>query len=511
MSLSRHPNRREFDHLGRLFGLLADDPNIEKILVKEVEKSDILKDFECDDLSYEDWDEDGPAGGTVDPAVETTLVYELHEGGWIPKLRKVSRKFDELCDRFLSLYAAGFPKKSPSALKRESLEALDEFLGDHFWGEMPEELDGDLFTETYDEMRYECWDAAEERRDPYGYRGLSRRDFMASDRSRLIRLASTMAVGTPERKAILKGLSKRADLVGDLEAEFDSILAGHDANLDAATDFGMRSAHKRVAKAYRLTQKEISRADEVVDSQGNTRRYTIITRPQAGGGVLVAAIDVDTGQPWGPTAPQVVKAPGRVDREITNILRWIDKMGWTSGMASSGRMRRKLAMTPYEKNQKAMLMEAGDRLRRMYDPIKLAQTIAKMRSFKRMVGSSVDMVKDALIALEEGGAIRVLDDDLFFEMRDEVERLMFPDGGRPPDAVVDRLARSGRFPTHIPTRPTSTNGTPWSRTTTRSDQAAFAFASARTNARASANAPSRSRATPPASMVDPFRGSLPDG
>jgi hypothetical protein len=249
MSLSRHPNRREFDHLGHLFGILADDPNIEKILVKEVEKSDILKDVECDDLSYEDWDEDGPAGGTVDPAVETELVYELHEGDWIPKLRKVSRQFDELCDRFLSLYAAGFPKKSPSALKRESLEALDEFLGDHFWGEMPVELEGDLFRETYDEMRYECWDAAEERRDPYGYRGLSRRDFMASDRSRLIRLASTMAVGTPERKAILKGLSKRADLVGDLEAEFDSILAGHDANLDAASEFGMRSAHKRVANA----------------------------------------------------------------------------------------------------------------------------------------------------------------------------------------------------------------------------------------------------------------------
>jgi len=359
-SLSRHPNRREFDHLGRLFGLLVDDPNIEKILVKEVEKSDLVKDVECDDLSYEDWDEDGPAGGTVDPAVETERVYELHEDGWIPKLRKVSRKFDELCDRFLSLYAAGFPKKSPSALKRESLEALDEFLGDHFWGEMPVELDGDLFRETYDEIRYECWDAAEERRDPYGYRGLSRRDFMASDRSRLIRLASTMTVGTPVRKAILKGLSKRADLVGDLEAEFDSILAGHDANLDAASEFGMRSAYKRVAntsqalrrgprmasartpkiaKAFRLTQKEIARADEVVDSQGNTIRYTIITRPQAGGGVLVAAIDVDTGNPWGPTAPQVVKAPNRVDREITSILRWIDKMGWNSGMASSSRRR----------------------------------------------------------------------------------------------------------------------------------------------------------------------------
>jgi hypothetical protein len=87
---------------------------------------------------------------------------------------------------------------------------------------------------------------------------------------------------------------------------------------------------------------------------------------------------------------------------------------------------RKTAMTPYEKNQKAMLAEAGDSLKRMYDPFKLAQAIVKMRSFKKMVGSSVDMVKDALIALEEGGAIRRLDDDLFFEMRDEAERLMFP-------------------------------------------------------------------------------------
>lgn len=100
--------------------------------------------------------------------------------------------------------------------------------------------------------------------------------------------------------------------------------------------------------------------------------------------------------------------------------------GWLEWEDGTRTATRKTAMTPYEKNQKAMLAEAGDSLKRMYDPAKLAQAIVKMRSFKKMVGSSVDMVKDALIALEEGGAIRRLDDDLFFQMRDEVERLMFP-------------------------------------------------------------------------------------
>ena len=47
------------------------------------------------------------------------------------------------------------------------------------------------------------------------------RTLTAADRSALIRLASTMPVGTPERKAILKGLSKRAGLVGDQDSEFN--------------------------------------------------------------------------------------------------------------------------------------------------------------------------------------------------------------------------------------------------------------------------------------------------
>ena len=163
-----------------------------------------------------------------------------------------------------------------------------------------------------------------------------------------------------------RGLQSEADLQAALKRAYDGIkqvnamTLGLDdwimatANAHEENEYLLQQAltpvpGRQASKAFRLTQKEISRADEVVDSQGNTLRYTIITRPQADGGVLVAAIDVDTGKPWGPTAPQVVKSPNRVDREITNILRWIDKMGWTSGMASSGRMRSKLASTNAER------------------------------------------------------------------------------------------------------------------------------------------------------------------
>ena len=86
--------------------------------------------------------------------------------------------------------------------------------------------------------------------------------------------------------------------------------------------------------------------------------------------------------------------------------------------------RRVVAKTPFAINQEAMVAEAGDRLKRMYDPAKLAKEIVKLKSFKKMVGRSVDMVKDALLALEEESVIRRFDDDMFGELRDEIEILM---------------------------------------------------------------------------------------
>jgi hypothetical protein len=71
------------------------------------------------------------------------------------------------------------------------------------------------FDDLKSDLLYDCRDDEEERRDPYGYRGLSKsmfyasRKVTASDRSALIRLASTMPAGSPERKAILSGLTHR--------------------------------------------------------------------------------------------------------------------------------------------------------------------------------------------------------------------------------------------------------------------------------------------------------------
>ena len=203
-SLSRHPNPRNFDRLARQFTDLYRDDQLEDIFVREIENSDILQKFRCDELIEDNWHRD--------PDIEISNVWDIHLEDWIPKLRKEHRKFDALCDEFLSLYAAGFPNLSPSALKEESLEALDKFLHENFWDKL-DPVYGGRFTDIYDDMRSDCYDEAavpRRRSNRYGYRGVSRRDFMASDRSALIRLASTMPVGTPERKVILAGLEKSA-------------------------------------------------------------------------------------------------------------------------------------------------------------------------------------------------------------------------------------------------------------------------------------------------------------
>lgn len=58
----------------------------------------------------------------------------------------------------------------------------------------------------------------------------------ATDRKTLIRLASTMAVGSPERKAILAGLSKQAKSVGWENLENHFISMGQRVNKDYSID-----------------------------------------------------------------------------------------------------------------------------------------------------------------------------------------------------------------------------------------------------------------------------------
>lgn len=198
-SLKHHPKRRDLERLAKGFSRLVEEKAIEDLLITEVGESEILSRIECEDLF------DG------EPDVETVQVYELHENEWIPMLRKKSKRFDDLCKQFLSDYVAGVPDKPFRAALKDANEALDEAVGEYFWDEMPVELDGEWFTESYDALRDECIDEADYRRDPYRYFGVSRRDFMASsDRGALIRLASTMEKGSESRRAILAGLQKTA-------------------------------------------------------------------------------------------------------------------------------------------------------------------------------------------------------------------------------------------------------------------------------------------------------------
>lgn len=79
--------------------------------------------------------------------------------------------------------------------------------------------------------------------------------------------------------------------------------------------------------------------------------------------------------------------------------------------------------TPYEENQKAMVREAGKKLQDTYSKsmakvvVDLTKAVSGLKSFHVMVEGSRDMVKDALLALEEGGALPKLDDDTFSELQ----------------------------------------------------------------------------------------------
>lgn len=86
-------------------------------------------------------------------------------------------------------------------------------------------------------------------------------------------------------------------------------------------------------------------------------------------------------------------------------------------------------VTPYAVNRKAMAIEAGDSLKSIVSVPKLARAIFKLKSFRRMVGTSQDMIKDALLALEETGAIAELETDTFHSLRNALVG-MFQDSAK---------------------------------------------------------------------------------
>lgn len=82
-------------------------------------------------------------------------------------------------------------------------------------------------------------------------------------------------------------------------------------------------------RPLRLTPKEIARGDE---------GWTIVVRPQSSGKIMVAAINVETGMPFGRKVP-FVDDRSEIQEAAQQELRMLSKMGMGGNMADASRMR----------------------------------------------------------------------------------------------------------------------------------------------------------------------------
>lgn len=195
-------------------------PNCVKFIaaLKEIDEKEFwddvyedIKEADCDDY------EDRFASGDWDDFLDKKKRYFLDGSSWDFVEGIANRK-----PQIKALFKA---PADPTDTESES--SVEDFFGDYvdgyrFWTQdyindffdrlSNNQKIGAEFKDHVSERISDCYEGEEERRDPYGYRGLSRsmfyasRKVTASDRSALIRLASTMPVGSPERKAILAGL-----------------------------------------------------------------------------------------------------------------------------------------------------------------------------------------------------------------------------------------------------------------------------------------------------------------
>ena len=115
------------------------------------------------------------------------------------------------------------------------------------------------------------------------------RTLTAADRSSLIRLASTMEKGSPERKAILAGLSKKGldmvdaiDLRGGVEDSFQSMLPnGVRGDLDEVVEISPRDAVVTASLSFDLrklkTPKDVATVVEFLmkETQGPTAEQAL--------------------------------------------------------------------------------------------------------------------------------------------------------------------------------------------------------------------------------------------
>ncbi len=192
----KHPRKRELESIMKEFEKISRSSKILDFILEEAGDY-AYKRIDCADL-YGDYDED-----PISPSVD---IYEVHEDKWLPKLRKADKKFDDLCKKFIEVYMSTLDDNRKN--RQEAEEWLSEAVAENFWVALPAEYTDEL-EDVWDALREDCDDQAAERRDPYGYRGLSRRDFMASEKKNLlIKLAASLPKGDKSRRAILAGLNK---------------------------------------------------------------------------------------------------------------------------------------------------------------------------------------------------------------------------------------------------------------------------------------------------------------
>jgi len=143
-------------------------------------------------------------------------LYEFHDLDWIIVLRRSDSAFDRLSQQYLDVIQG-------MVSENKALEMLDDALQTNFWKEI-REIEGEDLEDVYEDRRMDCHEA-----EAYGSR-------YATDRSVLIRLASTMPAGSPERRTILSGLSRQAKKSDTKKVNVEALLKKHSLGAEDLAD-----------------------------------------------------------------------------------------------------------------------------------------------------------------------------------------------------------------------------------------------------------------------------------
>jgi len=195
--MSRTLTASDRNALNRIAARFEDylDPRIFDVVLEEVKRKIISK-FDCNDLFDGDVLYSKYPPERLYPKITAEAIYNIHGKGWTPMLRRIGREFDLLCLEYLDA-AAG---------SRDPEGDLEKAILDNYWTMVAESI--------MDERKWHYgYDFGNPHGDCLEWRAQERhieasRTLTASDRSSLIRLASSLPPGSAERKVILAGLRR---------------------------------------------------------------------------------------------------------------------------------------------------------------------------------------------------------------------------------------------------------------------------------------------------------------